>query len=208
MRRGVTAAERCQRGPAALAWRLTGADPLVQETPRYQDEATRVATIEEIAREHGPKALGIAHSMLGDRSSAEDAFQDALVQAYRALPGFRGESSLKTWFMRILVNSCRRHRRLWRRFTIKHEAAARESERAREDVHGDPVLAARIEEAIARLPHRQRTAFVLRHVQGMKIAEIALVMNCAEGTVKASVHKAALKLRATLGDVEGGNDGL
>ena len=140
----------------------------------------------------------------GSASLAQDALQDAFVQAYRGLPGFRGDSSLRTWFLRILVNSCRRHRVLMRRWLAGRRRVEQENPGANvhTDTHGDPALRARLERAVLALPHRQRTAFVLRYVQGLGIAEIAGIMGCAQGTVKATVHKAVLRMRRELQDLD------
>ena len=70
------------------------------------------------------------------------------------------------------------------------------------DTHGDPALRARLERAVLALPHRQRSAFVLRYVHGLGIAEIAGIMDCAEGTVKATVHKAVMRMRRELEDLD------
>jgi RNA polymerase sigma factor (sigma-70 family) len=170
------------------------------------DEERARLEIERIAVEVGPAAMNVALAMLGDRALAEDALQDALVQAYRGLPGYRGEASRKTWFMRILVNSCRRHRVLLGRWTSRraeaHLALAPEQAPAE---GSDPALRARLERAVVGLPHRQRTAFVLRYAQDLGIDEIAAIMGCAPGTVKATIHKAVTRLRRELADLMGGD---
>jgi RNA polymerase sigma-70 factor (ECF subfamily) len=169
------------------------------DTAREQE-----VTVDDLAGEVGPMAYRIALNMLGDPVSAEDAVHDAYLQAHRGLKSFRGDARLRTWFMRIVVNSCRRHRRLWRRWVVGNV----EVERARADeieapVLGDPGLRERIEAGVLRLPHRQRTAFVLRYTQDLSIDEIAEVMGCASGTVKATLFKAVRKLRSELEDLVG-----
>ncbi len=169
-----------------------------------EDRQESARRIEQLAEEVGPLALSIATRMLGDGALAQDALQDAFVQAYRGLPGFRGEASLRTWFLRILVNSCRRHRVLVRRWIAGRRRVGQElaAGDAHTDTHGDPALRGRLERAVLGLPHRQRTAFVLRYVHGLGIAEIARIMGCAEGTVKATVHKAVMRLRRELQDLD------
>lgn len=65
---------------------------------------------------------------------------------------------------------------------------------------GDPGLREQLRRAVLLLPHRQRMAFVLRFGQELTIEEIAEVMGCAPGTVKATLHKAVEKLRRRLGE--------
>lgn len=175
-----------------------------EASPAARDPA---ALIEELAAEVGPRAFGVAMSMLGDRAAAEDALHDAFLLAAAGAKSFRGDSSLRTWFLTIVVNCCRRHRRLWRRWVLGvdvPEAAKADVDQGASDVHGDPGLRALLDSAVRRLPHRQRTAFVLRYQHDMTIDEVAAVMECAPGTVKATLHKAVLKLRKELEDVGGG----
>lgn len=185
-------------GPVAVY--RSAAEPVAVEETTSTDATDRSQQLEALAAEVGPMALAIAHSMLGDRASAEDALQDAYLQAYRGLLGFRGEASQRTWFLKILINSCRRHRRIWRRWTATQEQVSREPSDTNRGACPDPALRERISAAVTGLPHRQRTAFVLRYLQDLGIDEIAEVMGCATGTVKATIHKAVIKLRRELGD--------
>lgn len=186
---------------------LAEVQPVSERSERVRDvikasEKAQTITVDDLAREVGPLAFRVACKMLGDPAAAEDALHDAYIQAHRGLKGFRGESSPKTWFMRIVVNSCKRHRRLWRRWVLGFDD--RENEvggEATEPVVGDPGLRERLERAVLSLPHRQRTAFVLRYTQELSTREVAEIMGCAEGTVKATLHKAVHKLRAELADL-------
>ena len=146
--------------------RSRGPNPCMQRvmtvSGRMAEQATS-ADFEELVREVGPQALAIAHSMLGNRQDAEDALQDAFARAYKALPHHRGESSLRTWFLRILMNSCRKHRRTWRRWTRRNEAAAREAETRLTDVQSDPALQDRLTRAVSHLPRRRRVLGVAQN---------------------------------------------
>ncbi|MBW2261301.1 MAG: RNA polymerase sigma factor [Deltaproteobacteria bacterium] len=188
----------------ATAWECPDPASALASALMNEDRAQSARRIEELADEVGPLALSIATRMLGDRTLAQDALQDAFVQAYRGLSGFRGDSSLRTWFLRILVNSCRRHRLLMRRWIAGTRRTELENPGAdvHTDTHGDPALRARLERAVLALPHRQRTAFVLRYVHDLGIAEIAGIMGCAEGTVKATIHKAVRRMRRELQDLD------
>ena len=64
-------------------------------------------SIEEMIDAYGDELLRLCTLYLGDRQLAEDAFQTAVIKAWRHLNTFRGESSLKTWLFRIGVNVCR-----------------------------------------------------------------------------------------------------
>jgi len=120
---------------------------------------------------------------------AEDLVQETLVRALRGLPGFRGDSSLRTWLFRILVRLAAEPRR-WQR----NEPAQALGELEVPDTLGamplENVMARelkdRVEEAMERLTHRQRTALHLRAAEGMDYATISSILNCT--TVAARMH--------------------
>jgi len=161
------------------------------------------ARLEELAGELGPTAYRVAVRLLGDPASAEDAMQDAYLQAYRGLAGYRGEASLKTWFLRILVNRCHKlGRGLGRRRLEDHSVELLDGLAEESGQPGsDPWLRRQLDLAVAGLPPRQQTAFVLRYGEDLSLREVAEVMGCAEGTVKATLHKAVAKLREVLTDL-------
>ena len=70
-------------------------------------EPMRAWTAETLIDAYGDELLRLCLLYLGDRQLAEDAFQETMVKAWRALPGFRGESGAKTWLFHIAVNTCR-----------------------------------------------------------------------------------------------------
>jgi len=156
--------------------------------------AEEFATFAETRRE---RALRVAYRLLsGDAATAEDVVQNAFFRAHRALAGFRGESSLDTWFYRILVREVQRQRR-WqglRRLFADPEEAERMP---------DPVLRRRIARALGRLSAGQREAFVLVHLEQFSVAEAADVSGKAVGTVKSHLHRALVALRSELGDLRG-----
>ena len=64
-------------------------------------------TAERLIDEYGDELLRLCLFYMGDRQLAEDAFQETMVKAWRALENFRGESGMKTWLFHIAVNTCR-----------------------------------------------------------------------------------------------------
>lgn len=139
----------------------------------------------------------IALRVLGDRSDAEEAAQDALVRAYRALAGYDAarvrELRLRAWLTTIVLNVCRNRTRVKRVRTVElaFEPGA--------EPLTDPV-ARRDEKTawagrLALLPAAQRTAIVLRHIDGLSYAEMAAVLGRPEGTLKAQVHRGLTALR-------------
>ncbi len=175
---------------------------------RIVDRAERERAFEALARDVGARALSVARGLLGSRAAAEDAVQEAFERAYRSLDGYRGEAQLSTWFLRIVVNTAHRHGRRGRRRLLNSKdlegcelrtASGAESPEARTEA---AEIRLRLATALWELPRRQRAAFVLRYVEGMSTDETAAVMECAAGTVKATLHKAVGKLRRALQDLQ------
>lgn len=148
------------------------------------------------------KAVRLARRLLGgDEAAAEDVAQEAFVRAYRGLDRFREESSLSTWFYRILVREAGRYRR-WRAVRQRHAADPQgELPDPNAQALPDPVMRARIGASLDKLSRGQREAFVLVHLEGFTITEAAQVLDRAPGTLKTHLHRALRALRADLADV-------
>ena len=140
----------------------------------------------------------------GDEAAAEDVAQEAFVKAYQALDRFRGEASLETWFYRILVRQAHNYRR-WRAVrTLWQRESLEEPIDPTSVVQGDPGLRRRIAHALDQLSRRQREAFVLVHIEGFTVQECADFLGKPSGTVKSHLHRALVKLRAELADLNEG----
>jgi RNA polymerase sigma-70 factor, ECF subfamily len=173
---------------------------------RAKADASPLMRLEEFARfaeARRERALRLAFRLLGgEQANAEDVVQNAFFRAYRALPGFRGEATLDTWFYRILVREVQRHRRwqgLRRLFGGDPETAPPPVD---PQPTADPGLRRRIAGALERLSAPQREAFVLVHLEQLTIVEAAGVMDKAVGTVKSHLHRALRGLRQELADLQ------
>ena len=154
---------------------------------------------------HADACLRFATRMLGDRADAEDATQEALVRAYRALGRYEERESFRTWLFTILVNRCR-------------TAAARRARRTRlvtvdDDALGAAAVAsdgraiewrAELDRALARLPAEQREAFLLKHVEQLEYDEMAAVTGVGVSALKMRVKRACERLQALLGEASDG----
>jgi RNA polymerase sigma-70 factor (ECF subfamily) len=151
---------------------------------------------------HRDRARGLAWRLVGgDQDAAEDVVQDAFVKAYRALGRFREDSSLETWFYRILVNQAHKHRR-WRAVRQRWSPEWDETQAVAPSDARDPALQRRITQALAKLSRRQREAFVLVHFEGFTVRETGHLIGAREGTVKSHLHRALKALRIELADVQ------
>lgn len=157
----------------------------------------------ELFRRHRDRMYAVAIRTTANRELAADAVQEAFISAFRRADAYRGEAAVTTWLHRIVVNACldrlRRERVSVRRAgdlgeldlpdPRDHHSAAE----ARLDVHA----------ALAQLPEGQRLALVLVDMQGLSVAEAALALGVAEGTVKSRCFRGREALAALLADREG-----
>jgi RNA polymerase sigma-70 factor (ECF subfamily) len=189
---------------------------------RRPDDAALAAQLADALDEHF-EALVLAHQdrlftialrTSGDRHDAEELVQDAFVRAYRALgiwPADRiRELRLRGWLTTILLNAGRNRARV-RRVPTTELVFEPGTEPATDAAH-DPLVKRESRETWARLlaglSPAQRTAVVLRHVDGMSYAEIAEAVGRPEGTVKAHVHRGLAALRTALLAAEAPPEGL
>lgn len=129
---------------------------------------------------------------------AEEVAQEAFIRIFRGLTKFRGDAALATWIYRLAVNAALSHRS--RRAAAAQPEAGDEVDlqASAEAPHGDAVLRARIERALARLPVGYRTVIVLHDIEGLEHEEVAQILRCHVGTSKSQLHKARARLREML----------
>jgi len=173
--------------------------------------------------QHQDRLYTIALRMLGDPRDAEEATQDGLVRAYRALAGYDpvriAELRLRGWLATIVLNLCRN--RLARRSAVDRRARSIDDpdrplpEPASPESIAPPTVALRREardawsERLLRLPRTYRAAVILRHIDGLSYPEAAAALGRPEGTVKAQVHRGVGLLRAMLeAEARSGNEEL
>ena len=149
----------------------------------------------ELVSEHQTSLLRMCYLILHDAGLAEDAVQETFVKAYRALPAFRGTSSLRTWLMRIAINTCRDMQRgSW----LKHISRTVTLDRLAEPSESFPEDALAVNMEIARLPVKLREAVLLYYYQNMGIEEVAEALGIAVSSASERLKRAKEKLRYAL----------
>ena len=167
------------------------------------------AACAELVGEHQRMVVQLAVNLLGDRDEALDLSQEVFLRVFRTIHHFRGQSSLRTWIYRIAVNQARNRHRFWRRrhradqvsldeHVAQHGDFESENEATPDRLLAQKELAARLQHALDRLPFDQRTAIVLREVDGLSYDEIAFSLGVAVGTVKSRLTRARQALRVDL----------
>ncbi len=155
--------------------------------------------------EHADAVYRLAYSVVRDSALAEDVAQDTMVKAWIALPTFRGDSSLRSWIMRIAHNTAISTLRT-RRAMVMDPADLPEravvSERTVErKVEGDEAMQAFVR-ALDLLDDLSRSIVVLREVEGMAYDEISRVLNVPLPTVKTRLLRARRRLSTALKEWE------
>jgi len=179
---------------------VTEANPIVLS--QFNHDNVLREQFEELVNTHRAQAMSTAWRLLGgDSAAAEDVVQEAFLRAHRALSGFRGASAMNTWFFRILLRQISNRRR-W--LSIKRLWPLSESEQLVDPLpepERDHGLRRRILQALAKLSARQRSVFVLIHLEGFTVTEVADILECSPGTVKSHLHRALVSLRHSLADL-------
>lgn len=144
----------------------------------------------------------LAYYTLKDSQQAEDTLQSIFLKIYRGLPGYRFESSFKTWAYRIAVNEAKNQLRnrknelpltvITGTFQEMNEAPGPDQEQVLQQRE------AIVKRALMELTPKLRTVIVLKYVDGLSYDEIATVLDCSAGTVASRLNRALEKLEALL----------
>jgi RNA polymerase sigma-70 factor (ECF subfamily) len=161
--------------------------------------------MEALMRRHNRTLFRTARAILRDDAEAEDAVQEAYLQAYRSLAGFRGESKFSTWLVRIVANEALMRRRRNARTAAVIPIDSSEQAEAGMSLEAGPENEAlrgqmrRILEArIDRLPDGYRAVFVLRALEELSVEETASALDIPEATVRTRYFRARSLLRESL----------
>ena len=180
------------------------------------DELARAATkgdidaFETLLGLYQNKVYGLALRMCGSEEDAWDVAQEAFLAAWRALPGFRGESGFSTWLYRLTANAAidclRREKKRRGELSIEGGELPLSLPDAgpspQEAAEGGELRAA-VNAALARLTDQHRTVLILRELQELSYEEIAGALGLDLGTVKSRISRARKALRKIL--LEDGN---
>jgi RNA polymerase sigma-70 factor, ECF subfamily len=183
---------------------------LVQRVQRGDKRAFEV-----LVEKYQRRISRLLSRMIRDPADIEDIAQEAFIKAYRALPGFRGESAFYTWLYRIAINTAKNHfaaqgRRAPTVSGVDVEDPEGEGEMAHladsatpESLYQSKQIGLAVNRAIEKLAPDLRTAIVLRELEGLSYDEIAESMDCPVGTVRSRIFRAreaiAEELRPLLG---------
>ena len=166
---------------------------------------------EELFRRHWSTAYRVAYRLLGHDQDAQDATQECMIKALSHLNDFDGRCSFRTWLMRIVTNAAfDAGRRRKRRATVGLGGSEGDVNGFEPAVDDDPALALRrqdlrkaLDDALDKIPLKQRRTFVLFAEAGLSYVEIAEIQRVPIGTVMSRIYNARIKLQSYLDGVEG-----
>lgn len=156
---------------------------------------------ELLLRKYQHKVSKLIMRYVRDMDEALDLTQETFIKAWKALPGFRGESQFYTWLYRIAVNTAKNHLSTAHQQAHMVELDADETDQyaatpglvtaeTPENLHNETELHAVLKKALSELPEDLRSAITLREFEGLSYEEIAEVMDCPIGTVRSRIFRA------------------
>ena len=146
------------------------------------------------------KVFRLCYALLGDRAAAEETAQDVFVRIWKALPGYRGESSLSTWIYAIARNACltAMKRRAGRLAISLEEPGVRVAAERRASGPATPDRRPDVLRLVAELPENYRQVVLLYHMEERSYEEVAAMLGLPLGTVKTWLHRARKQLAAAM----------
>ena len=187
--RSTSAAALAALGDAELATRIAGQDQ---------------AAFEVLMRRHNTRLFRVARAILRDDAEAEDALQDAYLDAYRHMGGFRGGAQLGTWLTRVVINHALMRNRRQKRDRVvvpigaPFDAAADEKAELPVETTLRAEIRRILERRIDQLPAAFRTVFVMRDVEDMSVQETSDALGIPPATVRTRLFRARALLREGL----------
>lgn len=166
---------------------------LIERVPEYD--------IETLIRQYGNDVLRTAYMYVKDVHTAEDIFQEVFIKVNHKLSTFEGNSSIKTWIIRITINTCKDYlKSAWNRRVVpmmEYQEDAIISETDYDDVEKRDTKEM-IKKSVLSLPSKYKDIVLCVYYHEMTITEAAKTLNIAEGTAKSRLSRARLKLKSVL----------
>jgi len=166
---------------------------------------------EQIVIRHERRVLTLSWRLLGSIEDAQDASQEVFLRTFKYLHRFDMQKPFEPWLVRLTVNVCRD---IGRKRTERRLVFAENKEQQDQDdravSNSDPFADLQSEQqrrmlyqVLASLPEKERTAFVLRDVEGLSTAETADALGTSEATVRSQISSARLKMRKAIAKLSG-----
>lgn len=168
---------------------------------RLQDPSTRIEAFNIIIEQYKERIYWYVRRMVVDYDDAKDITQNVFIKAWEHLDSFQYQSSLYTWLYRIATNESLNHlKKKCRQANISLDEAGELLVNAIESGHyiSGEEIHLKLERAVAQLPEKQRTVFILRYFEEKDYAEIAAITGTSEGALHASYYLAVKKIEKSI----------
>ena len=159
------------------------------------------AALSELVERHHAAAYRVAFSMLQEDDAAQDVVQDAFIKGFRALAGFRGEASFRTWILTIAGNEARgalRRRGRLRETALEDAGPVRSQQKPPDMEAVDAQEAAWARKMMETLPEKQKLSVALRIEEGLSFKEIGEIIGSSEGAARVNYFHGIRRLRELL----------
>lgn len=173
------------------------AAPLDDLTLVVRAQEGDVRAFEVLARRHQTALYRLAVRVMGDATEAEDALQESLLDGWRRIDRFRGESAFSTWMYRVVTNRCLAMLRKRRPLPVADVTDVVDVVEAPDSPARSAELdagTAALGRALRGLPAEQRVCWVLRELEGLSYREIAHIAGASEDAVRGRIHRARVRL--------------
>lgn len=163
----------------------------------FRDPATKNKAYTLLIEKYQEQLYWLIRRLVVSHEDAQDILQEAFINVFRFLDGYAGESKLYTWLYRIAVNECSKHFRNQKLSFSSYDeidSTLINTLYASESIDGDAVLI-KFQEAILRLPEKQRLVFNLRYYDDLSYEEISKILDSSIGTLKTNYHYASEKIK-------------
>lgn len=168
---------------------------------QLQDPATRREAFTQIVSQYGEKLYWQIRKMVLNHDDADDLLQNTFLKAWSNLDYFRGEAKISTWLFKIAINECitfLNKQRAQNNVSLDDtDVFLLEQLRSDEYFSGDEVQL-KLQEAILRLPEKQRLVFNMKYFDDMKYDDMSEILGTSVGALKASYHYAVKKIEEYL----------
>jgi RNA polymerase sigma-70 factor (ECF subfamily) len=164
---------------------------------RLRDESTQRAAFGQAVEMYGERLYRQIRKLVLSHEDADDLLQNTFMKAWQSIDYFRGDAKLSTWLYKIAINECITF--INRQRNIQHISIDSADSFLLERIHDDPwfdgdAAQKKLQEAILRLPEKQRIVFTMKYNDELKYEEISDILGTSVGALKASYHHAVKKI--------------
>jgi RNA polymerase sigma-70 factor (ECF subfamily) len=154
-------------------------------------------TVESLVIKYWKDIWNFAFILTNKHDVADDLAQDTFVNAFLSLDSFRGESTVKTWLLKICRNQVINYKRsaYFRKMILVPFVKSSAKTSSAEAVFFDKIMVDDVWKHLLSLPYKYREVLVLEIRYGLSMTEVANFLSIAEGTVKSRLHRARVKMK-------------